>query len=138
MQTNHDEMGQLNAFEAAAMPYRSELLRAAVFMLGNRAEAEDLVQTGLDHPFGQCGRAVLPQSRRATEKERKAAARKISSFFPLRVCVPLWLILLLYGGNDDQGPHRSTSIGVCPNTLESGSEKPFDFVMYCSLRGFIV
>ena len=43
MQTNHDEMGQLNAFEAAAMPYRSELLRAAVFMLGNRAEAEDLV-----------------------------------------------------------------------------------------------
>jgi hypothetical protein len=34
--------------------------------------------------------------------------------------------------------NRSTTIGVCPNTLEGGSEKPFYFVMCCSLRKFIV
>jgi RNA polymerase sigma-70 factor (ECF subfamily) len=45
MQTNRDEMIQLNEFEAAAMPYRNELLRAATSMLGNRSEAEDIVQT---------------------------------------------------------------------------------------------
>jgi hypothetical protein len=32
----------------------------------------------------------------------------------------------------------NTSIWGCPNTLESGSEKPLDFVMYCLLRKFIV
>lgn len=45
MAMNHDEMIQLNEFEAAAMPYRNELLRAAASMLGNRSEAEDIVQT---------------------------------------------------------------------------------------------
>ncbi len=45
MMTNHDEMTQLKEFEAAAMHYRQELLRAATSMLGNRAEAEDIVQT---------------------------------------------------------------------------------------------
>lgn len=45
MQTSYGEMDQLKAFEAATMPYRNELLRAAMFMLGNRAEAEDIVQT---------------------------------------------------------------------------------------------
>jgi len=32
----------------------------------------------------------------------------------------------------------STTIWVCPTTLESGSEKPFDFVMFFLLRKFIV
>jgi RNA polymerase sigma-70 factor (ECF subfamily) len=45
MEANHDEMTQLKEFEAAAMPYRQELLRAATSMLGNRSEAEDIVQT---------------------------------------------------------------------------------------------
>jgi RNA polymerase sigma-70 factor, ECF subfamily len=45
MEANQDNMIQLKEFEAAAMPYRNELVRAAASMLGNRTEAEDIVQT---------------------------------------------------------------------------------------------
>src|SRR5262245_4993295 len=45
MVSNRDEMIQLNEFETVTIPYRNELLRAATSMLGNRSEAEDIVQT---------------------------------------------------------------------------------------------
>ncbi|MGH8587991.1 MAG: hypothetical protein ACREXX_01245, partial [Gammaproteobacteria bacterium] len=32
----------------------------------------------------------------------------------------------------------SNPIWGCPNTPESGSEKPFDFVMYCLRQKFII
>jgi hypothetical protein len=42
--------------------------------------------------------------------------------------------------NLNQSAYRltSTSKGGCPNTLESGSEKPFDFVMFYLPQKFIV
>jgi RNA polymerase sigma-70 factor (ECF subfamily) len=45
MQKSNDEMTRIEAFEAAALPYRQELLRVATGLLGNRTEAEDIVQT---------------------------------------------------------------------------------------------
>jgi RNA polymerase sigma-70 factor (ECF subfamily) len=45
MENDQDEMTRIREFEAAALPHRQELLRVATSMLGNRTEAEDIVQT---------------------------------------------------------------------------------------------
>ncbi len=44
MPINLSERVDTQDFEAAALPHRNELLRAATSMLGNRCEAEDIVQ----------------------------------------------------------------------------------------------
>lgn len=44
MTTDQNETARLKNFEEAALPHRNEMLRAATAMLGNRTEAEDVVQ----------------------------------------------------------------------------------------------
>jgi hypothetical protein len=49
-----------------------------------------------------------------------------------------WALLQPPIKDGDAELKQRTTIGECPSTLESGSEKPFDFVMYCLLQKFII
>ncbi len=44
MMSESDQLGRLEAFEAIALPHLNDLFRTAVFRLGNRTMAEDVVQ----------------------------------------------------------------------------------------------